>query len=178
MPRVKKMFEPNHKTIIIGYGNPGRQDDGLGQSFINQLSHQLTQQWPQKDLLQIRLQTNYQLTVEDAYDIFEFEQVIFVDASLNATAPYSFTNITETNNSGLGSHCLTPNAVLRLCETLYGKRPKAFILAIRGYEFDRFEERLTSQANSNMLAAVTFFMAFFGQGAVTGDNNLEVSAHA
>lgn len=170
------MIEPKHQTIIIGYGNPGRQDDGLGPSCVNQLTEQL----PEEDLLQLKLQSNYQLTVEDAYDIFEFDQVIFVDASLNAQAPFSFTKITETNDSGLGSHSLTPNAVIRLCETLYGKTPKAFILAIKGYEFDQFDEHLSSQANTNMLAAVQFLMTFLSDGLIdcSGSDNNQAFVHA
>lgn len=159
------MTESKLKTIIIGYGNPGRQDDGLGPSVVNQLTALL----PDKDEFQLKLQSNYQLTVEDAYDILEFDQVIFVDASLNAQAPFSFIKIKETNNSGLGSHSLTPNAVIRLCETLYGKRPRAYILAIKGYEFDQFEEHLSNQANTNMLVAVEFLMSFLSDGKMEGN---------
>jgi len=170
------MFEPKHQTIIIGYGNPGRQDDGLGQSFVTQLTEKL----PEKDLLSLKLQRNYQLTVEDAYDIFKFDQVIFVDASLSAQAPFSFTKVTETNEGGMGSHSLTPNAVIRLCEILYGKKPKAFILGIKGYEFDQFEEHLSSQANTNMQAAVQFLMTFLNDGQIDGSDgdNHQASSHA
>ena len=170
------MFDSKVKTIIIGYGNPGRQDDGLGPVFINQLTEQLSE----KNRLQLRLQSNYQLTVEDAYDILEFDQVIFVDASMNAQAPFTFTKITETHNSGMGSHSLTPNAVIRLCETLYGTGPKAFVLAIKGYEFDQFDEHLSTKANTNMLAAVEFLITFLNDGlfeGVDGDNH-QACAHA
>lgn len=174
------MFEPKTKTIIIGYGNPGRQDDGLGPSFVTKLTGQLTERLSEKDRLQVQLQSNYQLTVEDAYDIVEFDQVIFVDASLNSQAPFSFTKITETNDSGLGSHSLTPNAVIRLCETLYGKTPKAFILGIKGYEFDQFDEHLSCMANTNMLAAAQFLMTFLNEGLIEGSNDdtHQASAHA
>ena len=164
------MFKSKLKTIIIGYGNPGRQDDGLGQLFISQLREQLSE----RNRCQLRLQSNYQLTVEDAYDILEFDQVIFVDASMNAQAPFAFTKITETNNSGMGSHSLTPNAVIRLCETLYGTAPKAFVLAIKGYEFEQFDEHLSTKANTNMLAAVEFLITFLNDGlfeGVDGDNH-------
>lgn len=170
------MFKSKLNTIIIGYGNPGRQDDGLGPVFINQLTQQLSE----KDRRQLMLQSNYQLTVEDAYDILEFDQVIFVDASVNAQAPYAFIEITETNSGGMGSHSLTPNAVIRLCETLYGKAPKAFVLAIKGYEFEQFDEHLSSKANTNMLAAVEFLITFLSDGLIEGfdGDNLQARAHA
>jgi hydrogenase maturation protease len=175
-----QMLESKPTTIIIGYGNPGRQDDGLGPSFVNQLSDELSDELPEKDRLNIQLQTSYQLTVEDAYDIIEFDQVIFVDASLNALAPFSFTKITETNNTGLGSHSLTPNAVIRLCETLYGKSPKAFILGIKGYDFNQFEEKLSTLANTNMHAAVQFLLPLLNDGFINGSSsdNCQVSTHA
>jgi hydrogenase maturation protease len=181
---VSQMFESKLQTIIIGYGNPGRQDDGLGPSFISllkeQLAERLTTHHPKKEPIQIELQTNYQLTVEDAYDIVKFDQVIFVDASLNGQAPFSFTEITETNDSGLGSHSLTPNGVIRLCETLYDKKTKAFILGIKGYEFDQFEERLSNQANTNMVAAVEYLIKILCNYPIEGSNdgNHQASVHA
>jgi len=152
------------RTLIIGYGNPGRQDDGLGPAFIQQLSHLETEQ--------VHLRSNYQLTVEDAYDAQDYEQVIFVDACLNSgqisklnssqdkEIPFLFEQIENTNDTGLGSHSLSPNGVIRLCETLYNKSPKAFVLAILGYEFDQFEECLSAPANANLQAALRFFQTW------------------
>ena len=140
------------RILMIGYGNPGRQDDGLGPAFIAQFEAHASDQ--------LHLQTNYQLTVEDAYDAQAYDQVIFVDASidarLNTETPFSFEAIEATNDSGLGSHSLSPNGVIRLCETLYDKSPKAFVLGILGYEFDQFEERLSGQASQNLQKASIF----------------------
>lgn len=135
------------KTLIIGYGNPGRQDDGLGPAFIDA--------FPDKSDV-IALQSNYQLTVEDALELKNYAQVIFVDASINGNEPFDLTEITATNNSGFGSHSLTPNALIQLCHTLYQHYPIAYILAIRGYEFDEFEEKLSYKANENLQQALSF----------------------
>lgn len=138
----------NQRILIIGYGNPGRQDDGLGPALIDQLQKIKTDT--------LHLHSNYQLTVEDAYDICNFDQVIFVDASLDTKAPFSFEAITVTDDSGLGSHSLSPNGVIRLCETLYNHRPQAYVLGIKGYEYDKFDENLSEQAKENLLAALAF----------------------
>lgn len=34
---------------------------------------------------------------------------------------------------------------------------EAYVLGIRGYEFDRFEESLSNQAQANLMAAVAWF---------------------
>lgn len=140
------------KTLIIGYGNPGRQDDGLGPAFID-----ASQNKPET----IALQSNYQLTVEDALDIKDYQQVIFVDASLDCVEPFRLEEITTTNNSGFGSHSLTPQALIQLCHTLYQHSPKAYILAIRGYEFDQFEEKLSDKANNNLNQAIEYLTSQF-----------------
>jgi len=146
-------IKPSLSTLIIGYGNPGRQDDGLGPAFINSYKP------PSKT--RIELQSNYQLTVEDALDIANYEQVIFVDASIDCQAPFLLEEITETNSTGFGSHSLTPHALIQLSNTLYQHAPKAFILAIRGYEFDQFEEKLSEAASDNLQQASLYLSSQF-----------------
>lgn len=143
---------PSLNTLVIGYGNPGRQDDGLGPAFIDAFSGESDK---------IALQSNYQLTVEDALELKNYKQVIFVDASINCNEPFDLTEITTTNNSGFGSHSLTPNALIQLCHTLYQHYPVAYILAIRGYEFDAFEEKLSDKAHNNLQQALAFITSQF-----------------
>jgi len=154
------MTDIKPSTLVIGYGNPGRQDDGLGPALIDILEqHEFSATTLQPNALHakaLHLQSSYQLTVEDAFDICEFDQVVFVDASLNAEAPYSFQEVDQIDDSLMGSHSLTPEAVMKLCKTLYSKTPKAYILGIRGYEFDHFEEKLSSVALENLQAAQCF----------------------
>jgi hydrogenase maturation protease len=144
-------------TILIGYGNPGRQDDGLGPAFAD---------LAQTQLRNITVQSNYQLTVEDAFDIQHYERVIFVDASLDEPQAFSFKPLATIEHEGLGSHTLSPNGVLSLCYTLYEKQPEAYILAIRGYHFDEYEERLSEQAQVNLNAAFDFLSDWFEQNKV------------
>lgn len=146
-------INPLLKTIVIGYGNPGRQDDGLGPAFIESFQNSSN--------TIIELQSNYQLTVEDALEIGGFEQVIFVDASIDCQEPFSLDEITETNDTGFGSHSLSPQAVIQLCNSLYQHFPKAYILAIRGYEFDQFEEKLSDAANENLNRALEYLASQF-----------------
>ncbi|HNX08253.1 MAG TPA: hypothetical protein PKL96_11770, partial [Bacteroidales bacterium] len=66
------------KTLIYGYGNAGRQDDGLGERFI-----QLMDEWIAKEKIEnVITDCNYQLNIEDAATIADYDTVIFVDASV------------------------------------------------------------------------------------------------
>jgi len=57
------------------------------------------------------------------------------------------------------SHALGPAAVLAVADALYGKRPEAWILAIRGHSF-AVGEGLTERAGRNLAAALEFLVAF------------------
>jgi hydrogenase maturation protease len=149
----------SNKILFIGYGNPGRQDDGLGPNFIDAFegSARLNNE--------IALSSNYQLTVEDAYDISSYSIVVFVDASLDASEPFSFQQAQANDKHSLSSHQLQPESVLQLCQTLYNTQPEAYILAIRGYEFDEFQESLSKQARANLDKALRFAKEWIEQHA-------------
>ena len=69
------------RILVLGYGNPGRQDDGLGPAVaagIDGLG------WPN-----ITAYDNYQLNIEDAVDVAENDVVWFVDAAKAGQAPYA-----------------------------------------------------------------------------------------
>ena len=56
---------PQPKILVYGYGNPGRQDDGLGISLV-----EMIEDWKNKKKLSyIETDSNYQLNIEDAYNI-------------------------------------------------------------------------------------------------------------
>ena len=65
-------------TLLIGYGNPGRGDDGLGPAFARRIAA--------RQLPGITIDIDYQLTVDHALMISEAETVVFADAALDAEA--------------------------------------------------------------------------------------------
>ena len=52
------------------------------------------------------------------------------------------------------SHIVRPEAILAIARQYYGKSPQAFLLAIRGYQFE-FVEELTPGAAGNLRVALT-----------------------
>lgn len=149
--------------LILGIGNPGRGDDGLGPAFVNAVQV-LTEanHRPHKECFdRVRLQENYQLCVEDALLLCECRTVLFVDACLQGEEPFTFTPLFPTHPSNLGSHHLSPEQLLALTDVLYGHQPEAWVLAIRGYAFERFEECLSEPARYNLKRAFEYFQSWW-----------------
>ena len=151
--------------LLIGYGNPGRGDDGLGPAFSEGMAA--------RDLPGLEVDTDYQLGAEHALAISGHELVIFVDAEMGGSEAYSFRQIAPGAPEVLGSHSLVPETVLALCETLYGVRPTAFVLGISGYEYGEVKEGLSDKAAANLEAAESFFLEW-----LAGEVSSREAAHA
>jgi hydrogenase maturation protease len=134
------------RTLLIGYGNPGRQDDGLGPAVAAEMA--------KLGLANLTVYDCYQLNIEDAIDVSEHDAVWFVDASKVAVTPYALTDLLPAFELDFTSHCVRPEVLLALAQHYYGKSPRAFLLGIRGYEFE-FSEQLTLGAADNMRLAVS-----------------------
>lgn len=144
--------------LLIGYGNPGRGDDGLGPAFSEGIAA--------RDLPGLEVDTDYQLVAEHALAISGHDMVIFADAEIGGTEAFSFREIEAGAPEVLGSHSLVPETVLALCETLYGVRPRAFVLGISGYEYGEVKEGLSRKAAENLAEANVFFLGWLA-GEVT-----------
>ena len=140
----------NNKSIYVyGFGNPGRQDDGLGPMIIDKLD--------QENIEGIATDSNYQLNIEDADNISGSDIVIFVDASIDADEPFSFKKIEPSAEITFTTHSMSPESVIALCGDIYGRVPDAYVLAIRGYEWEMFEG-LSEKAMDNFTAAYNFLL--------------------
>jgi hydrogenase maturation protease len=143
---------PEKRILIYAYGNPGRQDDGLGNSFVEEV-----EAWIRKeDLHHIELESNYQLNIEDADNIADKDIVIFVDASTEDIDDIRFTEVTPSEGrSEFTTHAASPAFILALCHKLYNKYPRTYLLQIRGYEW-AFREELSGKAKNNLKIALKY----------------------
>ena len=117
------------KTLIIGYGNDSRNDDGAGWFVINELS--------KLNLPDVTLETAHQLEVDFAEIVRDYDQVIFVDAAIPESAePWWAQDVEPGFRSHAVAHYLTPGDVLGLCRTLYGTTPRGRLFSIRGHDFN------------------------------------------
>ena len=141
--------------LLIGYGNPGRGDDGLGPAFSENMAS--------RSLPALQVDTDYQLVAEHALAISEHDLVVFADAEIGGLGAYSFREIGPGAPEVLGSHSLVPETVLSLCETLYGARPTAYVLGISGYDYGDVKEGLSEKAAANLAEAEGFFLEWLQQ---------------
>jgi hydrogenase maturation protease len=139
------------RILMFGIGNPARQDDALGIVFIDKL-----QEWADREMLpNISFDSNYQLNIEDAYDVSEKNLVVFIDASVEPIEDFYFRQIFPGDSISFSSHSLSPESVLSLCDELYGKKPSAFLLTIKGFSWE-LDSAMTKKAEKNLNSAIDF----------------------
>ena len=145
------------KVLLIGFGNPGRLDDGLGPALAAQVER--------LGLPGVTVESDYQLCLEDAEAVARHDVVIFADADASGADPFSFRPIEPARSLSFSTHSLRPEAVLDLARQLFGARTEGYILGIRGYAFNEYGESLTAQGRANLAAAVAFIERVCRQGS-------------
>jgi hydrogenase maturation protease len=146
------------RVLVLGYGNPGRCDDGLGPAVAAAVAA-----W---DLPGVTVESNYQLVVEDAAEVAAHDVVIFADATSEGTRQFRLDPLEESDEVGFCSHSLGPGAVTGLARRLFGACPRAFLLAIRGEDFNSFGEGLSATARQNLTAALVALEPMLRSGEV------------
>ena len=139
------------RVLVLGIGNPGRGDDGLGGAAAGRLES--------RRLPGVTCDANYQLNVEDALTCSRYDAVVFVDAARGLGVPFTWSDVPAEVSLPAMTHALGPAAVLAVCEALYGRRPEAHLLAIRGRRWG-IGEGLSPQAEKDLAAAVDFLESF------------------
>ena len=139
------------EVLIYGYGNPGRQDDGLGNAFVNRI-----REWVAIEGLHgFCFDSNYQLNIEDADAIADMGLVIFVDASEEDIEGFCLSKVDGTSGVSFTTHAASPGYILKLCEELFNKRPLVLLLHIKGYEWE-FKEGISDKALANLNASLVY----------------------
>ena len=119
------------KILVYGYGNPGRQDDGLGVFLAEKIDA-----WAKKNnYSEIVTDTNYQLNIEDAYQLNKYDTVIFADASIEEINNFLFEPLKPDLNTNFTMHAVSPSFIMGICQEMYGEIPDAFLLHIKGFEW-------------------------------------------
>lgn len=139
------------KILVYGYGNPGRQDDGLGVLFTEKLESWANQQ----QIKSLTFNSNYQLNIEDAYKLNEFDKVIFADASKEEIEHFKLEKIIPDIHTNFSMHSVSPAFIIALCLEIYQSIPEAYQLHIKGYEWE-FMEPLSQHALQNLNKASEF----------------------
>ena len=163
-----------NSVLLIGYGNPGRQDDGLGPALAEAVER--------LRIPDVTVEADYQLTVEDAAAAAAHRYVVFADASVGGREPFYFRAVQPAEHTSFSTHSVEPEAVLALARDLFQADATGYALGIRGYRFGEFGETLSDKGRENLAAALRFIVPVLKDcafdTAVSADQGVESSAHS
>lgn len=132
------------RTLVIGYGNLDRADDGVAYHVINTLRRHLGQTTLREEntgLEELGGEVDsiflVQLTPELMDLLAGYHQVIFVDAHTyeNVEDLYSAPVIPKYTPSAF-THHMTPAMLLALLKLMNFPEPVGHLVSVRGYDFD------------------------------------------
>ncbi len=126
---MKPGAEPSKPTLIIGYGNTLRGDDGLGRVVADHLAR--------LGLPGVTVLSVHQLTIDLAVQLTEFERVILIDALADVEPGIIETVDVQPVNSTPGmSHYVSPGELLLATQTLYEHSPSMVLVGVGAETFD------------------------------------------
>jgi hydrogenase maturation protease len=143
-------------VLVIGFGNPGRLDDGLGPALAARLE--------EEPVDGVDVDADYQLMVEDAAAVARYDVVVFADAAVCGREPFYFAPVEAEEIISFSSHSTTPGGVLGLAQSCFGNAPEGYVLGIRGYAFNEFGETISERAGENLAAAESFLREVIAHG--------------
>lgn len=135
----------HRRPLVIGYGNPLRQDDGVGWHVALALAED-----PRANGLHVL--TVHQLTPDLAHDLHTASLAVLIDAAVGETAGHiRVTRLasavardwpTASGDSTALSHHSTPQSIATLAREVYGFAPPLALVGVGGLSFG-IGDRLT-----------------------------------
>jgi hydrogenase maturation protease len=143
------------RLLVIGYGNPGRADDGLGPALAAGL-----------EALRIpglTVESDYQLSIEHAAMAAGHDVVVFADADPLSDGPFYLRRVDPAPGGRFTSHNVSPGEVLHLARTCFNASPEGYLLGMRAAVLDRFDEGLSVPAREGLEAALRYLPHFIAE---------------
>jgi hydrogenase maturation protease len=135
------------RRLLIGIGNDGRADDALGWRFAEEI----------EKLNTFDVAYRYQLQIEDAELITQYDEVIFVDAHKEILPNgFSFYECIPTATPTFTTHRLSPETVLALMVSIFNTTTPCYVMAITGKKW-KLEQGLSDVGARNLKQALTYF---------------------
>lgn len=170
---MKNLKTDSNRILLVGIGNSGRGDDGLGWKFADYFKEKTNSCFNPFDI-----EYRYQLQIEDTVLICKYDIVLFADAShLVLTNGFEIKPCTAASHYFYSSHMQSPETILYLANELYNKFPETYTIALTGYNWG-LKTSLSKEAEKNLASAITFFSKDFLpeilQFSETNNNTLTV----
>jgi hydrogenase maturation protease len=149
-----------NRTLVIGYGNPYRRDDGVAFHVVNDLRQRLgaPSLQPDEDGLDdlgrgVDTIMLHQLIPEIAPALEDYGTIVFVDAHTGAiTEDVRLITVEEDYGFQAVTHHMSPGMLLTLARAANGKAPVGYLVSIRGYDFD-FGQEISEACKANAKVA-------------------------
>lgn len=153
------------RTLVIGYGNIDRADDGVAFRVINALRRCLGQKTLSEDntgLDELGAEVDsiflVQLEPEIMDVLADYHQAIFVDAHVyESTDKLHCAPISPAYALSTFTHHMTPAMLLALLKLLHFQGPTGHLVSIRGYDFD-FHRDLSADTKALVEPAVEYIL--------------------
>ena len=159
------------RTLLIGFGNVYRRDDGVGYATVNAVRERLGRPPLEVDDdgfddlgHEVDTILLHQLVPELAENVAPYDRVIFVDAHVGHVPDLIYEEELDVcYRSATVTHTLHPCSVLALCEELHDHAPQGILLSIRGYDYE-FGEGLSDETAALVPQAADRILALAGRG--------------
>ena len=157
------------RTLVIGYGNPSRQDDGVGLAVVNGLRARAGRTLLEEgedgfDGLGQALDTLFlqQLSPELAETLADYDHLVLVDAHLGGSPGLVHrTELDPRAEAAIVSHHFRPGTMLALTLQLYGRAPSAELVSVRGFAFD-FTSEMSPETAEGVAQVIEDLWTRFG----------------
>lgn len=121
------------RVVVLCCGNPSRGDDALAPMLAERLRY-----WAPAHVTVVE---DFQWQIDTSLELQGHDLALFVDASSTTPAPCTLTALdtpqyTPGKAIAAFTHAMSPQAVLAVCNRLGATPPPAFVLAVRGEQFE------------------------------------------
>jgi hydrogenase maturation protease len=148
-------------TLVIGFGNVDRNDDGAAYEVVNALRSRLGQELLGEEDAGLEEQAgdvDSIFVVQLAPELLDlatgYDQVVFVDAHVRPDLEeVHCARVQPEYSSSAFTHHMTPAMFLALLQMLYDREPAAWVVSVRGHHFD-FVRGLSDAAAASVASAV------------------------
>ncbi len=158
------------RTLVMGFGNLDRADDGVAFHVVNAFRHRLGQASLEEDdtgLEELGAPVDSvfigQLVPEMIDLLEEYDRVVFVDAHVDPALDDLYCAAVSPDEAGLTfTHHMSPATLLAFFKALNGRDIEGHLVSIRGRDFD-FHRDLSPETISLVEPAVDRILGLLGR---------------
>jgi hydrogenase maturation protease len=165
---------PMIRTLVIGFGNLDRADDGVAFHVVNAFRRRLGQAALEEDntgLEELGAPVDSVFIgqlVPEMIDMLEgYDRVVFVDAHVDASLDDLYCAAVSPDEAGLTfTHHMSPATLLAFFKALNGRDLEGHLVSIRGRDFD-FHRDLSAETVTLVEPAVDRILGLLGSAGKT-----------